>query len=49
MLALTGGALTAVVIEEIVPEAHRGGDSRLATMVLVGGFALFAAISVYVG
>lgn len=31
------------------PEAHRGGDSRLATMFLVGGFALFAAISVYVG
>lgn len=49
VLALTGGALTAVVIEEIVPEAHRGGDSRLATMFLVGGFALFAAISVYVG
>ena len=49
VLALTGGALTAVVIEEVVPEAHRGGDSRLATMFLVGGFALFAAISVYVG
>ena len=49
VLALTGGALTAVVIEEVVPEAHRGGDSRPATMFLVGGFALFAAISVYVG
>ena len=49
VLALTGGALTAVVIEEVVPEAHKGGDSRLATMFLVGGFALFAAISVYVG
>lgn len=49
VLAATGGALTAVVIEEIVPEAHAGGDSRLATMCLVGGFALFAAISVYVG
>ena len=49
VLALTGGALTAVVIEEVVPEAHKGGDSRLATMFLVGGFALFAAISAYVG
>ena len=49
VLALTGGALTSVVIEEVVPEAHRGGDSRLATMFLVAGFALFAAISVYVG
>ncbi len=49
VLAATGGALTAVVVEEIVPEAHKGGDSRLATMFLVSGFALFAAISVYVG
>ena len=49
VLAATGGALTAVVVEEVVPEAHKGGDSRLATMFLVGGFALFAAISVYVG
>lgn len=49
VLAMTGGALTAVVVEDIVPEAHRGGDSRLATMFLVGGFSLFAAISVYLG
>ena len=49
VLALTGGALTAVIIEEVVPEAHKGGDSRLATMFLVSGFALFAGISVYVG
>ena len=49
VLALTGGALTSVVIEEVVPESHRGRDSRLATTFLVSGFALFAAISVYVG
>ena len=49
VLALTGGALLSVVIEEIVPEAHRGGDSKLATVFLVGGFALFAAIATYVG
>lgn len=49
VLAATGGALTAVVVEEVVPEAHKGGDSRLATMFLVGGFTLFAAISVYAG
>ena len=49
VLALTGGALLSVVIEEIVPEAHRGPDSKVATVFLVGGFALFAAISTYVG
>lgn len=49
VLAMTGGALTSVVIEEIVPEAHSGENSelRLATMALVAGFALFAVISVY--
>ena len=49
VLALTGGALLSVVIEEIVPEAHRSPDSKLATVFLVGGFALFAVISTYVG
>lgn len=51
VLALTGGALTSVVIEEIVPEAHSGDESdpQLATMALVAGFGLFALISVYFG
>ena len=49
VLALTGGALTAVVIEEMVTEAHEGDTSRLGPVFLTAGFALFAAISVYVG
>ena len=51
VLALTGGALTSVVIEEMIPEAHDGDgeEPRLAVLALVGGFALFAAISVYSG
>lgn len=51
VLALTGGALTSVVIEEMIPEAHEGegGEPRLGALALVGGFALFAAISVYFG
>ena len=49
VLALTGGALLSVVIEEIVPQAHRGAESKLATVFLVGGFAIFATISTYVG
>ncbi len=39
VLALTGGALTAVVIEEVVSEAHRGETSRLGPLALTGGFA----------
>ena len=49
VLALTGGALTAVVVEEMVTEAHEGDTSRLGPVFLTAGFALFTAISVYVG
>ena len=49
VLALTGGALTAVVVEEMVSEAHDGETSRLGPVALPAGFALFAAISVYLG
>lgn len=49
VLALTGGALVAVVVEEMVTEAHEGETSRLGPIFLTGGFAIFGAISVYVG
>ena len=49
LLAFTAGILTTVVVEEIVPEAHEGEDSRWAALALVGGFALFALLSVYLG
>ncbi len=49
VLALTGGALSAVVVEEMVTEAHEGETSRIGPVFLTAGFALFAAISVYVG
>ncbi len=48
VLALTGGALTAVVLEEMIGEAHEGETSRLGPIFLTAGFALFGAISVYV-
>jgi ZIP family zinc transporter len=47
VLALTGGALVAVVVEEMVSEAHEGDTSRLGPVFLTGGFGLFAAVSVY--
>ncbi len=49
VLALTGGALSAVVVEEMVTEAHEGDTSRLGPIFLTAGFALFAAVSVYIG
>ncbi len=49
VLALTGGALSAVVVEEMVTEAHEGETSSIGPIFLTAGFALFAAISVYVG
>ncbi|WP_219420345.1 ZIP family metal transporter [Pseudonocardia nigra] len=49
VLALTGGALTSVVVEEMVSEAHEGQTSRLGPLFLTGGFAVFALISVYLG
>ena len=49
ILAVTGGALTSVVVEEMLVEAHEGDTSRLDPITLTAGFALFALISVYVG
>lgn len=45
VLGFTAGLLTTVVVEEMVPEAHRNGESRLAAIVLVSGFTLFALLA----
>lgn len=49
VLALTGGVLTAVVIEEMITEAHAGNTSRLDPVFLTTGISLFAFVSVYMG
>ena len=49
VLALTGGALLTVVIEEMIPEAHEGDTSRWGAIFLTAGFAVFGAVSVYLG
>lgn len=49
VLALTGGALTSVVVEEMLTEAHVGETSHLGPIALTAGFALFALTSAYVG
>ena len=50
VLALTGWALSAVVVEEMVSEAHRPTRHvEPRPVFLTAAFALFAAISVYFG
>lgn len=52
LLTFTAGILTTLVVEELVPEAHEAleeGEGRLAPLVFVGGFALFALLSSYLG
>jgi ZIP family zinc transporter len=49
VLAVTGGALTSVVVEEMISEAHEGETSRLGPVFLTAGFAIFALISAYLG
>ena len=49
VLAVTGGALTSVVVEEMLTEAHEGETSPLGPVALTAGFAIFALVSVYVG
>lgn len=49
VLALTGGVLISVVVEEMISEAHDGETSRLDPVFLTAGFALFALISAYAG
>lgn len=48
VLAVTGGVLTSVVIEEMVTQAHDGLTSYYGPLLLTGGFGLFALISVYI-
>ena len=48
LLAFTAGILLTVAVEEMISEAHRRAEeSSWDTLALVGGFALFALLSVY--
>lgn len=49
LLAFTGGMMTTLAVEEVMVEAHRGGDTRLGTGVFVAGFGLFALLAVLLG
>ncbi len=48
LLAFTASILTTVVVEEMIPESHkRNQDTYLDTLVFLGGFSVFALVSVY--
>jgi zinc transporter, ZIP family len=48
-LAFAAGAMIFVVIEEVVPEAQRGGNTDLATMGGMVGFAVMMVLDVALG
>jgi ZIP family zinc transporter len=48
-LAFAAGAMIFVVIEEVVPEAQRGGNADLATMGGMVGFAIMMLLDVALG
>lgn len=48
-LAFAAGAMIFVVVEEVVPESQRGGNSDLATLGTMLGFAVMMALDVALG
>ncbi len=48
-LAFAAGAMIFVVVEEVVPEAQRGGNADIATMGAMVGFALMMLLDVAFG
>jgi ZIP family zinc transporter len=48
-LAFAAGAMIFVVVEELVPEAHRGGNGDIATMGVMVGFSVMMVLDVAFG
>jgi len=48
-LAFAAGAMIFVVVEELIPEAQRGGNSDHATMGAMLGFAIMMTLDVALG
>jgi len=49
MLGFAAGAMIFVVVEEVIPEAQRGGNADLATTGAMLGFAVMMALDVALG
>ena len=48
-LAFAAGAMIFVVVEEVIPESQRGGNTDFATMGAMLGFALMMFLDVSLG
>lgn len=48
-LAFAAGAMIFVVVEELIPESQRGGNTDLATLGTMGGFAVMMLLDVAFG
>ena len=48
-LAFAAGAMLFVVVEELVPEAHRGKNGDIATMGVMIGFTIMMMLDVALG
>ncbi|MGI9244934.1 MAG: ZIP family metal transporter [Verrucomicrobiales bacterium] len=45
-LSFAAGAMIFVVVEEVIPESHGGGNTDLATLATIGGFAVMMVLDV---
>ena len=48
-LAFAAGAMIFIVVEEVIPESHSGGNADIATMGLIGGFIVMMCLDVALG
>ena len=48
-LAFAAGAMIFIVVEEVIPESQRGGNTDIATMGLIGGFIVMMCLDVALG
>ena len=48
-LAFAAGAMIFIVVEEVIPESQKGGNTDLATMGLIAGFLVMMGLDVGLG
>ena len=48
-LSFAAGAMIFIVVEEVIPESQRGGNTDIATMGLIGGFIVMMSLDVALG
>ena len=48
-LSFAAGAMIYVVVEELIPESHLAGNTDLATMATIVGFAIMMTLDVSLG